>query len=117
MSHPVNEVSSYGAAGSSHCETGQHGQEILRYDPTGQGVGEVTAYAGVVSPRETVQGFTVDSSVPSFPTTAGRDPRPEKLGVSSERKWRHSCSQETTGIWFPVTFLSRENFLSRGGKK
>lgn len=69
------------------------------------------------APRETVQGFTVDSSVPSFPTTAGRDPRPEKLGVSSERKWRHSCSQETTGIWFPVTFLSRENFLSRGGKK
>lgn len=46
----MNEVSSYGGAGSSHCEAGQHGQEILRYDPTGQGVGEVTAYAGVVSP-------------------------------------------------------------------
>lgn len=80
---------------------------------------EVMGYTGVVSrtPQEIAQGYTKSFSAPSFPTAAGHDPRPEKLGISSEGKSRRTCSQkETMDIWFPVTFLSRENFLSRKGK-
>lgn len=47
-------------------------------------MGEVTAYTDV--PQETAQGYTIGFPAPSFPTAAGRDPRPEKLGISSERK-------------------------------
>lgn len=67
---------------------GPRGQDILRCVPMGQGMGEVTGYTGVVShaPQELAQGYTRGFSSPSFPTAAGHDPRPEKLGISSEGK-------------------------------
>lgn len=89
----LNERSIFlrGRGGCLYCDGvtgGPCGQEILRCVSMGQGMDEVTGYTGVVShtPQEIAQGYTRGFSAPSFPTAVGHDPKPEKLGISSEGK-------------------------------
>lgn len=84
----LNERSIFLGGGVYTVRGGPRGQEILRCVSMGQGMEEVTGYTGVVghAPQEIAQGYTRGFSVSSFPTAAGRDPRPEKLGISSEGK-------------------------------